>query len=118
MTTRRLKTYSAESGFVYQYHFLESRPRRRLWGPSGTVFLFSVSSDRKTSFVLEVLVEKAALEAWNQARGRALSENETYAVAKMRLFRAFDESPTPQDLRHVCVEPSNIETLLEPLGLD
>ena len=118
MPPRRLKTYSAESGYVYQYYFLESRPRRRLWGQAGTAFLFSVSSDRKSSFVLEVLVEKGALEAWNQVHGRSLSENETYAAAKMRLFRAFDESPTPQKLSHVRVEPSNIEALLEPLGLD
>jgi hypothetical protein len=118
MTVRRVKTYSGESGYVYQYVFLESRARRGLWGKSGTIFSFSVSSDRKTSFVVEVTVEQAALSAWSKAHGRDLTENEKYAAAKMRLFRAFDESETPDALRHVQVDASNIEALLEPLKLD
>src|SRR6202035_253725 len=118
MTVRRMKTYSAESGFVYQYFFLESSPRRRLWRQTGTAFLFNVSSDRKTSFVAEVMVEEAALDAWRKAHGRALGEAEKYAAAKMRLFRAFDESSRPEELRNVRVDESNIESLLEPLHLD
>ena len=34
---------------------------------------------------------QTALEAWAQTNGRALSSSEEYAVAKMRLFQAFDE---------------------------
>ena len=36
----------------------------------------------------------------------------------MRLFRAFDESSRPEELRNVRVDESNIESLLAPLGLD
>ena len=118
MTVRRVKAYSAESGFVYQYVFMESRPRRRIWGKTGTACFFSVSSDRKTTFVTEVVVEESALQAWHKAHGRALVETEKYAAAKMRLFRAFDESSGPDELRSVRVDPSNIESLLEPLHLD
>jgi hypothetical protein len=118
MTVRRMKTYSGESGFVYQYFFLESQPRRRFWGQSGTAFLFNVTSDRKTSFVAEVTVLESGLEAWQKAHGRALTENEKYAAAKMRLFRAFDESSSAEQLRSVRVDESNIESLLAPLRLD
>ncbi len=118
MTVRRIKTYSAQSGYVYQYYFLESRSRRRLWGQGGTVFLFSVSSDRKNYVVVEITVEGSALEAWGEAHGRELTDTEKYAAAKMALFRAFDESGTPERLRHVRIDGSNIESLLEPLRLD
>ena len=118
MTTRRLKTYSAESGYVYQYFFLESRERRGFWGRTGTAFLFSVSGDGRTSVELEIAVEDAALHAWGKAHGRALTGTETYAAAKMRLFRVFDETPSPAELQHARVDSSNIEALLQPLKLD
>ncbi len=118
MTPRRIKTYSSQSGYVYQYFFLESRPLRRIWGAGGTAFLFSVSSDRKNYFEAEVAVEQKALEAWAQAHGRTLTDTEKYAVAKMRLFQAFDETGGAQELRRIRVDPANIESLLEPLRLD
>ncbi len=117
MTVRRMKTYSGESGIVYQYYFLESRPKRRLWGRRGTAFLFHVTSDRKNFFVSEVLVEEAALQAWEKLHGRALAEQERYAAAKMALFRAFDESSREEELLRVRVDEGNIESLLEPLQL-
>jgi len=113
----RMKTYSAESGYVYQYYFLESQPRKKLWSRLGTAFLFHVTSDRKEFVVVEVLVEERALEAWQRLHGRALDSNEQYAAAKMRLFRAFDESETPKQLTDVRVSDENIEVLLEPLRL-
>lgn len=118
MSVRRLKTYSAQSGIVYQYYFLESRPRRRFWGRSGTAFLFHVTSDRKNFLVCEVTVEEEALRAWEKAHGRRLAEPERYAAAKMALFRAFDESSRPEELSHIRVSEAEIETLLEPLHLD
>ena len=61
--------------------------------------------------------EDRALEMWAQAHGRELVEQEKYAAAKMRLFRAFDESPAPDQIGEVRVSESNIEALLEPLHL-
>jgi len=118
MTARRMKTYSGENGYVYQYYFLESRMQRRLWGRGGVAFLFHVTSDRKNFFVSEVLVEEAALQAWERLHGRALAEPERYAAAKMALFRAFDESSRDEDLLRVRVGKADIESLLEPLRLD
>jgi len=118
MTLRRMKTYSGENGFVYQYYFLESRTKRKLWGRGGIAFLFHVTSDRKNFFVAEVLVEEAALQVWERLHGRALAEQERYAAAKMALFRAFDQSTRDEDLLRVRVSEADIESLLEPLQLD
>jgi hypothetical protein len=118
MPAPRLKTYSAESGYVYQYYFLESRPHRGLLSRVGTAFLFHVTSDRKKFVVVEVIVEERALRVWARAHGRDLAPTEQYAAAKMRLFRAFDETAEPGDLHSVRVSDSNIESLLEPLHLD
>ena len=118
MTLPRMKTYSGENGYVYQYYFLESRTKRKFWGRRGIAFLFHVTSDRKNFFVSEVLVEEAALEAWERLHGRALAEQERYAAAKMALFRAFDESSGDEDLLQVRVSEANIESLLEPLQLE
>ena len=118
MSVRRIKTYSGDSGVVYQYYFLQSRPRRRLLGRGGTGFLFSVSSDRKTSFVVEVVVEESAVARWEKSHDRPLGDTEKYAAAKMRLFRAFDESSRPEQLAHIRVSASNIESVLAPLNLD
>ncbi len=118
MPVRRMKTYSGDSGVVYQYYFLQSRTRRRLFGRGGTSFLFRVSSDRKTSFVVEVVVEESALARWEKSHDRPLGDTEKYAAAKMRLFRAFDESSRPEELVHIRVSASNIESVLAPLHLD
>jgi hypothetical protein len=118
MPAHRLKTYSAENGFVYQYYFLESKVKGRFWGWGGTAFFFHVTRDQKRFFVSEVLVEDAAVKAWEKRHGRALAEQERYAAAKMALFRAFDESSREDELFQVRVSEANIESLLEPLALD
>jgi hypothetical protein len=117
MASHRMKTYSGESGSVYQYYFLESQERKHWWTRTGTAFLFHVTSDRKRFFVVEVLVEDRALQAWERTHGRALVDTEQYAAAKMRLFQAFDESGSPEELANIRVGVSNIDLLLEPLGL-
>jgi len=117
MPTHRMKTYSGESGYVYQYYFLASQERKRWWNRFGTAFQFHVTSDRKQFVVVEVLVEERALQAWERAHGRALVETKQYAAAKMRLFQAFDESESPEKIRDIRVSESNIDLLLEPLGL-
>src|SRR4051794_774982 len=90
---RRLKTYSAQSGYVYQYFYTGQRPYRD--GPeSGTEFVFDISADRKTSHAISVFVGDTAAQAWEETHGRTLIGNERYAIAKMALFQAFDERAT------------------------
>ena len=53
---------------------------------------------------------------WRQ--GRKLSGTEEYAVAKMRLFQAFDEVENLATSRpEIVVDDSNLENLLEKLDL-
>jgi hypothetical protein len=106
---RRMKTYSAQSGYVYQYYYE---------GHRGATFVFSVSADRKTWSAVTVAVRDRALESWEQAHARELSDTERYAVAKMALFQAFDEPPTPAGMRApVEVRPADVEAIIETLGL-
>ncbi|MSO19138.1 MAG: hypothetical protein EXQ56_01535 [Acidobacteria bacterium] len=114
---KRLKIYSAQSGYVYEYYFLESRQRRKLFGGPDYAYLYHVTTNRKNFSVVEVVVEDKALRAWKKINGRELAEMERYAAAKMGLFHTLDECPEPSQLRGGAVNESNIAALLEPLGL-
>lgn len=114
---RRVKNYSAATGIVYQYHFYEVQKSRRGLA-SGTEFVYMVSVDRRTAFPLRIFVRRDAVEDWARKNGRELSSTEEYAVAKMRLFRAFDERENlPQFQPDLFVDSSNLEALLEQLDL-
>jgi len=118
---RRVKTYSAADGFVYQYYFYEGNRGRR--GASlGGEFTYVISVDRQSAFPFKIFVHQSALESWAAQNGRALSSSEEYAVAKMRLFQAFDEGavkavPQGAPPREVVVDASNLEELLGQLGI-
>lgn len=114
---RRLKTYSAESGYVYQYCYEGQRPFRQS-GASGTEFVFSLSSDRKSWQRSRVLLAAGAILAWERANGRELSATECYAIAKMALFQAFDERESPALMKaDVHVRPDDVLAILEKLSL-
>jgi hypothetical protein len=118
---RRVKSYSAADGFVYQYYFFEGKRAQRGGTPGGE-FTYVVSVDRQTAFPFKIFVEQSALEAWAGQNGRPLSSSEEYAVAKMRLFRAFDDgvvqaNPQGQPPREVVVNAANLEDLLGQLGI-
>ena len=115
---RRQKTYSAASGYVYQY-FYEGQRRGAREGEPGTEFVFSVSADRKTSFDVSVFVRDSALESWQRDHQRELASTERYAVAKMALFQAFDEREAPQQMHaEISVRPADAAQILSTLGLD
>jgi hypothetical protein len=115
---RRQKTYSAQSGYVYQYFYEGNRPYRRDT-EEGTEFVFDVSADRKTSAPVSVFVSAEAVRSWEERHGRGLVATERYATAKMALFQAFDERANPglmkQDIR---VRAADMEAILAGLGID
>jgi hypothetical protein len=118
---RRVKSYSAANGFVYQYCFFEVNRIVDEVGPAGE-FIYAVSSDRKNTFGLRIFVRRSALEAWAQTNGRPLTSSEEYAIAKMRLFQAFDEGSVPADPQAAAaltfsVDESNLEGLLQSLHI-
>ncbi len=114
---RRVKSYSAATGFVYQYYFYEIEKTKR-GSAAGTEYVYMVSVDRKTVFPLRVFVRRDAVESWAGRAGRPLSGTEEYAIAKMRLFQAFDEvedinSKSPD----LIVDDSNLDALLNQLDI-
>lgn len=112
-----MKTYSAQSGYVYQY-FYEGQRDFETGGDSGTEFVFTISADRKTWSAAAVLVGNAALAQWEQAHARELSGTERYAIAKLALFQAFDERPKPEHMRQeVRLRSADVEAIVETLGL-
>jgi hypothetical protein len=116
VTVRRIKSYTADTGYVWQYHFAEVRSQQSRHGEAGSEYVFVVSRDRKTSYPVPVFLRHAALEAWAAEHGRPLSGAEQYAAVKMRLFRAFDEIDDLEPARdRIEVTPDNIAELLAPL---
>src|SRR5260221_111994 len=87
---RRVKSYSAATGYVYQYYFYEVEKKRR-GASQGTEYVYMVSVDRHHLFPVRIFVQQDALENWSARTGQKLTGTEEYAVAKMRLFQAFDE---------------------------
>jgi len=118
---RRIKSYSAANGYVYQYYFYELN-RVAVDGEAAGEFVYAISADRGASFGLRIYVVQVALDGWAAANGRALTSSEEYAVAKMRLFQAFDEGVVPltgeaaREVRLV-VDKTNLEELLKMLNI-
>lgn len=111
-----MKSYSAESGYAYQYRF----EGRRALGSAGAdiEFVFSVSADRTRWRRTSVFLGGAATAEWQARHGRELSSTERYAVAKMALFQAFDER-TPERMKdEVRVRAADVEAIAEKLGLE
>jgi hypothetical protein len=118
---RRVKSYSAANGYVYQYYFFEGDRAQRDGAPGGE-FTYVVSADRRSVFPFKIFVKQSALDAWAKLNGRPLSSSEEYAVAKMRLFQSFDEdsvkpAPEGQQPLEVLVDESNLEEMLGRLGI-
>jgi hypothetical protein len=118
---RRIKTYSAANGYVYQYYFYEVN-RVLANGEAAGEFVYAISADRGTSFGLRIFVMQAALDEWAAANGRTLTSSEEYAVAKMRLFQAFDEGLVPLTAEaareaRLVVDESNLDGLLKMLNI-
>ncbi len=118
---RRIKSYSAADGYVYQYYFFEGNRAQRHGRPGGE-YTYVVSANRRTAFPFKIFIMQSVLDAWAKQNGRPLTSSEEYAVAKMRLFRAFDEGSVQapsegKQPREVLVDESNLEELLGQLGI-
>jgi hypothetical protein len=92
--SQREKSYSAETGLVYQYIFKGLRGKRHV---------FAVTADRKTSIEVVIEMPEAALAACACRMGSPLRWNEEYALAKLCLFAAFDEAASAEELKKTVV---------------
>jgi len=100
--SQREKSYSSESGFVYQYIFK---------GLTGRKHVFDVSSDRKTHFEVAIELTESALAPCVDRMGSELRWNEEYALVKLCLFAAFDQAVNPECLKQI-VRPESSSLLL------
>jgi len=118
MTIRRMKTYTGEQGYVYQYYFVGQRPGKA-GEEAATEYVFDVTSDRKTTYAVSIFLTRSAVELWAQNHGRALREAEQYGAVKMRLFRAFDEIEDMQGQgRSLKISSTDLDGLLKPLKVE
>jgi hypothetical protein len=116
-TVRRIKTYSASTGYVYQYQFQDAHPSTNPAEP-GNEYIYYVSADRKTMFPIRILLRRDALDRWSKQNARTLTGTEEYALAKMRLFQALDDIDDFAVARpNLTVDDSNVEELLTRLDL-
>ena len=119
MTIRRMKTYTAQSGYVYEYYFVGERdavagdpdaPARE--------FIFDVTSDRKQMVAVSVFLKPGASAEWASRHGRNLGSAEQYAAAKMRLLKGFDEMDRIREHARMTITAEDLEGLLGDLGVD
>lgn len=109
----RLKTYSAETGYVYQYNFAGQRATE-----SATEYVFDVSRDRGSRFRASVFVADAGIRSWQEAHGRELISGERYAIAKLALQRFLDSLETENETVEITPGADEIEQILADLGRD
>jgi len=113
----RVKSYSAATGYVYQYYFYEVEKTTR-GRTEGTEYVYMASVDRKHVFPVPIFVSKDDLTKWSARTGRAFTGTEEYALAKMRLFQAFDEvEGLAEKVPALAVDESNLDALLSQLDL-
>jgi len=119
-TIRRLKTYAGTQGYVYQYYFVGQRAALASDPEApATEFVFDVTSDRKLTYAVSVLLSEKAVTAWATTHGRPLTDAERYAAAKLRLFRAFDDlEDVKAHGRRLVIDAALLEESLASLGVE
>lgn len=85
----RIKTYSAETGHVYQYVF---RGYRSVSVPPARDYVFDVRQSRDVTIPILIRLQTLALATCAERAGRPLLDAENYAIAKMTLFAGLDET--------------------------
>jgi hypothetical protein len=111
--SRRQKTYSAQSGYVYQYIYEGCRKRA-----GGTEYVFLVSSDPRTSLPASVVLPDDVMADWEREHDLALRPSERYGIVKMALFQAFDEREGPGRMRAgILVRRADLEAIVQTLGI-
>jgi hypothetical protein len=115
-STGRPRTYSADSGYVYQYSFAGFRRIKR--GGEGYIeYVFEVTGARETPSAVSVLLAEGRLPEWTGTQ-RELTASERYGIAKLCLKRALDSFPDPKSLKpQVLPDKMDIEEVAATLDL-
>ncbi len=115
---RRQKTYTADSGYVYEY-FYEGYRVSAGNGETGAEHVFQFSADRKQWAFVSVFLPDNSVAWWERTHDRLLSATERYAIVKMALFHAFDERDEPGQMsQQVRVRETDIHEIVDELGIE
>jgi hypothetical protein len=115
--SRRIKSYAADSGYVFEYFYQGHRPSSDASG-AGVEFEFRVSTGRAQWLPAAVIVADRELRNWEAAHARTISPAERYAIAKLALFQSFDRCAAPLEAAiDVRVPAADVEAIAERLGL-
>ncbi len=91
---RRLKTYRAESGFTWSYHYegylQETTPK------PAQAFVFTLQGGSGPAGRVFVVIPESTLASACERTGVAVTSRETYALAKMHLFSVLDREEPPE----------------------
>ena len=119
MIIRRMKTYTGGQGYVYQYYFVGRRPAvANTSKDPASEYIFDVTSDRKTTFAVSVILPDSVVREWNVSHGRNLTDAEQYGAVKMRLFQGFDEIEDMMGQgRRLVVDSESLGQALATLGV-
>jgi hypothetical protein len=119
MPVRRMKTYTAESGYVYQYYFVGKRAALADEPTAPAVeYVFDVTTGHEALHAVSIFLRAEAMDFWASRNGHRLNDAEQYAAAKLRLFRGFDEVEDLLDSeRKLAIHADEIVPLLESLRL-
>ncbi len=120
MTVRRMKTYTGQMGYVYQYYFVGKRPALGDAPEApATEYIFDVTADRQSFFAVSIFLRQQAVASWAAGHGRELTDAEQYAIGKMALFRGFDEvEALAASARRFVVSAEEIDGLAGALNLE
>jgi len=107
-TPRRLKTYQAETGYVYSYVFCEHHSAMGF-----TEYRFLLDPERESERGIALLFSDDVRRDLEEDLGRELSHPECYAIVKVSLFRLFDEIPDPASIpsEHLLTQQAALDAM-------
>jgi hypothetical protein len=116
-SVRRQKTYSSDSGYVYQYSFSGFRQYPEA-GDFLNEYVFDVSPRSIHGPSVSVFLRQSVLDSWVTANKRELNASERFGLAKMALKAQFDAWPTPADFpNELRPDASDIDAIAAVLDL-
>lgn len=91
---RRLKTYRAESGFTWSYHY--EGYRKETTPKPAQAFVFTLQGGSGPAGRISIVIPESTLASTCERTGVPVSSRESYAFAKMHLFSVLDREEPPE----------------------
>lgn len=108
----RIKTYSADSGYVYQHVYRGQRNTEAV-----EEYVFSVAARPGEWQLLRVQLRRSVVAGWERENGRTLTATQRYAVAKMSLFQFLEEAAPGFSNVEISPDQADVQRRLEQVDL-